>query len=355
VKQLLKQNFSQSLLATSMCRPHPLNEGTPGGTAAIITDQLVNRKINIISDTTGLGRWSGATFQLPTYNLHIVTSYRPNQDNKINSNTTYQQQVRILQQQGVDQPNPSKQILTDLSTQIKLWHQQQDKVILMWDANDSLEHKSIQEFQAQTSLVSLLPTTPKEMSSYTRGHKVIDHILGSEDLAQQITKSGYLPFYEGAWLSDHRPAFIDIQINVTKQQQEARTNRNLTSNNHKAVTKYLNKLQSQTIITEMLQEILQLELKTDWTEEDHQQLEDIDQKLTKLLVTSEENLKSPYNNPWSPQLHEAYEIHRYWQIQKMRKNNKIKNTPTLLQLEIKYADRLYQGNASRSIYGQFYR
>jgi hypothetical protein len=161
----------------SMCCPYPLNEGTPGGTAAIFVNQLVNRKRNVIIDPSGLGRWSGATFSLPSYNLHIITSYRPNKDNKINSNTTYQQQCRILQQRGIDNPNPSSQVLNDLFKVIKSMHQQQDKVILMWDANDTLDHKSIEEFQNKTKLISLLPETPTQLSTYTRGTKVIDHIL----------------------------------------------------------------------------------------------------------------------------------------------------------------------------------
>jgi hypothetical protein len=107
VKTHLNRKFSNRFLTTSMCSPNPLNDGTPGGTATILVNQIVNRKINTITDPSGLGRWSGATFALPSYNLNIITCYRPNQDNKINSNTTYQQQIRILRQQGNNNPNPT--------------------------------------------------------------------------------------------------------------------------------------------------------------------------------------------------------------------------------------------------------
>jgi exonuclease III len=101
---------------------------------------------------------------------------------------------------------------------VKSWHKQKEKVIVMWDANDSLLHKSLQEFQTQTELISLIQYTPDEVSTYTRGTKVIEHILGSRDLLQNVTKSGYIPFYEGAWISDHQPAFIDLQIHMTQPQ-----------------------------------------------------------------------------------------------------------------------------------------
>jgi hypothetical protein len=159
VKKHLNKKFAHNLLLTSMCSPNQLNEGSPGGTASIAINQLVNRKLNNIIDTSGLGRWTGATFALPSYRLHVITCYRPNRDNKTNSNTTYQQQTRILRQQGVKNPNPTEQVLTDLTTLIKRLHQQQDKIILMWDANDTLQHNDIQKFQSQTELVSTHQTS----------------------------------------------------------------------------------------------------------------------------------------------------------------------------------------------------
>jgi Endonuclease/Exonuclease/phosphatase family len=318
-----------------MCRPNPLNEGTPGGTAVILVNKLVNRKTNVIIDQTGLGRWSGSTFALPLSKLHVITCYRPNIDNKINSNTTYQQQRGILQQQGQDNPNPSLQMLTDLVKLVQTLQQQQDTVIVMWDANAPLSHKLIQDFQTKTELISLLQETPTNFSTYTRGTKVIDHILGSKSLLPLITKSGYLPFYGGAWLSDHRPMFIDLHLNINTTSNIPRPSSNLLSNNHTAVKKFLEKIQSTAIIPVLLQQILSLEAKQEWTVEDHIMFESIDTSLTKLLTTSEQSLQSQYDHPWSPPLHEAYEIHRYWQIQKMSKNNRIRQSNTSTKLEEK--------------------
>jgi hypothetical protein len=355
VKNQLTKKFSHRFLTTSMCRPNPLNEGTPGGTAVILVNQLVNRKVNVIIDQSGLGRWSGASFALPSQTLHIITCYRPNIDNKLNSNTTYQQQRRILQQQGHDNPNPSTQTLLDLAKVVKSLHQQQDKVIVMWDANAPLTNKLLQEFQTKTDLISLIQETPEHLSTYARGKNVIDHIFGSKSLLQSVSKSGYLPFYEGAWLSDHRPAFIDLQVNMEAPSDHKRSSRKLSSNNHKAVSRFLDNVKATSTISTLLQEILTLETKTIWTADDHTLFENIDQKLTTVLTTAEQTLQSNFDHPWSPQLHEAYEIHRYWQIQKMSLHNRIRQTDISLQLLAKYQEKLYQGNPSRSIYGQFYR
>jgi hypothetical protein len=59
------------------------------------------------------------TRSLPSFNhLNSITFHNPKQDNKVNSTTTYQQQVKILLKYGVDQLNPTKQMRTDPSKQI---------------------------------------------------------------------------------------------------------------------------------------------------------------------------------------------------------------------------------------------
>jgi hypothetical protein len=50
VQNQLKQKFSNRFLTTSMCSPNPLNDGTPGGTASILVNQIFNRKTNTIPD-----------------------------------------------------------------------------------------------------------------------------------------------------------------------------------------------------------------------------------------------------------------------------------------------------------------
>jgi hypothetical protein len=52
-------------------------------------------------------------------------------------------------------------------------------VILMWNANLLIQEKELQKFQQDSGLVSLLIQPPPQLSTYTRGQKLVDHIMGN--------------------------------------------------------------------------------------------------------------------------------------------------------------------------------
>jgi hypothetical protein len=83
-------------------------------------------------------------------------------------------------------------------------------VILMWDANLSIQEKELQKFQQDSGLVSLLIQPPTQLSMYARGQKIIDHIMGTFDVIQTKVASGLFPMYESPWHSDHRAIYVDI-------------------------------------------------------------------------------------------------------------------------------------------------
>jgi len=47
---------------------------------------------------------------------------------------------------------------------------------------------------------------------------------------------------------------------------------------------------------------------------DHQDLDTIDKDLTQILVKADQDCVKAGTAPWSPQLHEAYLIHHYWNL-----------------------------------------
>jgi hypothetical protein len=153
---------------------------------------------------SGLGRWSGFQFALANNKiLHIITAYRPNIDNKFESTTNYQKQIRLLRDQEVLNPEPRQKMLKDLKTFINKVKHQHHELILMWDANETLDSAPLQEFLQETSLYSLTGLPPPELTTYARGKSTIYHILGTKFIQQHVQAAGYLPFYEGAWHSDH--------------------------------------------------------------------------------------------------------------------------------------------------------
>ncbi len=55
------------------------------------------------------------------------------------------------------------------------------------------------------------------------------------------------------------------------------------------------------------------------TNQDHQTLETLDSKPTKILIGANQNCIKQGNHPWSPQLHTAYLIHHYWSLKLSQK------------------------------------
>jgi hypothetical protein len=168
-KQLLNNQFPYNLLSTSHGTTNYRDNTCPGGTATIITGSLVTAKLQDIRDKSGLGRWSGFSFQLPNRKeLNIITAYRPNEDSKHGSNTTFQQQTRQLRSQGIE-INPRSKMLADLSTIINDIHNKENLIILMWDANEPLGGRDLIHFQAKTTLIALMSNNQGQFSTYARG------------------------------------------------------------------------------------------------------------------------------------------------------------------------------------------
>jgi hypothetical protein len=95
--------------------------------------------------------------------------------------------------------------------QINNWTDKHIEVILMsWDANESITSakSSLNTFMAATNMSPIHRHFPT--SSYTRGTSCIDFIIATPGIIEATHQSGYLPFYDGAWISDHRGLYVDI-------------------------------------------------------------------------------------------------------------------------------------------------
>jgi len=90
--------------------------------------------------------------------LILVSAYRvcPQQFDATTIMVTAQQ-TRILLQQGVRHPNPCKQFITDLVTQITAWRQQNKEVLVGLDANERIDDpcSKIMRLMAETDLIDL--------------------------------------------------------------------------------------------------------------------------------------------------------------------------------------------------------
>jgi hypothetical protein len=132
----------------------------PGGTITTATSKYTGRIRGIITDDTTMGRWSGFTFSTNfQHNIHLITVYQSVKSEGIHS--TYKQQQSKLADMGHRHPNPRKQLIEDLQVLIQKWNGQNDKTIILIDANDNLYNKDslLPNFLSQTNLTSLIPNS----------------------------------------------------------------------------------------------------------------------------------------------------------------------------------------------------
>ncbi len=256
----------------------------PGGVYCGIHGKWTGRIIERIIDPTGLGRWAGFRFDCKNHrHIIIISTYRPTPSQDKGDNTCYSQQWRLLRNSAKDtlNPDPRTQLIKDLTIQIKKWQQDNNEIIIGIDANESLDttNSAILRLLQDTSLTSLHRDTYAPIT-YARGKSCIDYILGTPTVARSIKAGGYFPFFDGAWHSDHRALYVDIDtlalFNGDPQQIVNPTPRNLQSNNRIQTNKFLEELCKNKDLPKLASQLFSLHHTTIWSNDHHEHLEQID-------------------------------------------------------------------------------
>jgi hypothetical protein len=359
VRHHCQRFFKNTLLATSSSTNHGSSDFQPGGTLTTVNGKWTGRSTAQISDSSGMGRWSGYSLQKSDSTaVHIITAYRPVKSTESDSHTFFQQNWNIMRNQGNQKPDPSKQFFHDLGKLITALHQQRDDVIVMLDANEAIsDNKQLLTFLASHHLASLVTPIADAPATYNRGSKCIDFILGSQHLLPMVQSSGYLPFYEGGWpTSDHRAVFVDLD-HITLFGASTSTiippvPRLLTSKCRKSVQQFIQHLAESHTLYSLLARLIELEKINSWTTDDHDELEQIDVLFTKSLLAAEAKAAKP-TSAWSPRIHHAYLIYTYWCIKRSSVRNNRDATSQLASIESQLPPAaVFQGNPQRSCRGQ---
>jgi hypothetical protein len=354
VKQTQKYNPSVTI-STSSSIEITKTTYQPGGTATLLTGNLIGRSSRTIKDESGLGRWSG--FQLKTnfnnQHLNIITVYRPVITNGIH--TCFQQKIAILKSKGIKTPNPRQQLLTDLASVIQNFNRNNDSTIIMMDANEGLynQNSKLTTFLATTNLTPLIENPQHYPPTHKRGQQCIDFIFGSPNLQTYILASGITAFYEHPWpLTDHRGLFIDIDIlglfGASLHTPLPTPPKRLSSLSRPMIQKFINKLEQTNSLPHLLEQLNELNSINTWTDQQHSLLESIDNQFTKILLTAEEESAMPINYPWSPELDKASLLYTYWIIIINGKTSRIDTATQLDTIAQKLGDiDIYQDNKNR--------
>ena len=186
----------------------------PGGNLLSANGEITTRINGSGADM--MGRFCWYTLQgRRDEGVLVIVAYRVCQDkgNNPGPTTSYQQQYVALREAGVHDPNPRKQILTDLRLLIQDKREKGYRPILLIDANgdySSGKDSGLKNFLVDTGLSDPYHDRfPETTRTYIHGTTRIDYIFMDPALTHSIQRIGYLGTHEGA-ISDHVMAYVDM-------------------------------------------------------------------------------------------------------------------------------------------------
>eukprot|EP00978_Attheya_sp_CCMP212_P024070 scaffold75064_cov55-Attheya_sp.AAC.2 len=333
-QNLGKYWFKQFSLQTSSSNDPTIRKAyQPGGTCTGITNNLAGRITKQGSDPSGMGRWSYFCLEGQTLpqnmtqepikrKIYVVTAYCVVQPASASPGheTAFMQQIRMLTLRGEENPKPRKQVFADLTEQIKEWQKDKAEIILCLDANADLLDTEFQDLIRKTELIDLMATRlgADLPETYVRGKKTIDLIFGSPRLEDAIECVGYFAFNDGI-LSDHRGLFIDFNRSILFEKDQVtaeRPQRMLSTKNKKGAVQYRTTASQSIISNNILKRAQEIkaQAKIGFMTKVQEDLEVLDTELHNLLLKAEQQIDVHSHLPWSPTLHKAYQVWKYWKV-----------------------------------------
>jgi hypothetical protein len=296
-----------------------------GGNLTLITGNAVSQIHGTpITDETGLGRWSGTTFQgkLGT-KLTMITGYRTCNGSVKTSplGSTYTREYTYFKNKGEKTPNPRKHFIQDITSLILHHKEMGDAILLMLDANGTLEtDTALQNLLIQCELQDIHRNDPSPTTYIGASNRRIDFIFGCERVDNHAVRSGTLSYHEGPQ-ADHRGLYVDLMLPAifdhTVTPLASHSKRLLHNGNPETVETYLTSVHKYYRDHNMVHRISQLY-------KNHSSMSrsevrnalikwDLDQG--RAMLSSELSLRlAPKPHQWSPTLRNAGIIFRYWKL-----------------------------------------
>ena len=298
-----------------------------GGNLTLVTGHLVSTIDGAVdlSDTTGLGRWSGVTLSGRNgLRLSIITAYRvcsgtPRTAPLGSALVREYEYLRSQPQTPIITPRQS--ILNDLSSLMSRLQDLGHMIILMLDANSTIDtDQRFESFLSAHGLKDFHQYDPPPSTYIGSASRRIDYIFGSDNLLDFLARSGSLAYTEGPQ-SDHRGLYIDLQMDELTQstvdKMAPSSLRSLHTGNPEHVKKYHDSMMKYYGQHQMVDRIESL-AETHWTmtrEDVRRLLTGWDNDQGRAMATSEKQLsRPPQKYRWSPILRNAAIIRRYWKL-----------------------------------------
>jgi hypothetical protein len=219
MKQCTERRWPGTKIVTAHCSDDEAFKGPaqPGGVTQLVLRQLTARVAKHGSDPLGRYAWQEILLD-GQRTLLVITAYRVVQSRTKGCGpiTSMMQQWRRLRASGINNPNPRKQFLLDLAAFVKPYETASNEILIMLDANDTIDSPPMDQFMDELNLCDLmsdfLPSTPP--TTYQRGRNKINHIIGTMGIQLAMVCAYVLPFGDDSPKSDHAICGIDFSLDV---------------------------------------------------------------------------------------------------------------------------------------------
>lgn len=253
IRRIAHQQYRQSKLVfgspipeIDKCSPSEVFQS--GGTLTVIQGSITSSVYgDVISDDTGLGRWTGFTLRgHNNYKLSIITAYRVCGGNIKTSpiGSAFSREFLYFRSIGIKQPNPRRIFFQHLSIAIQRLQDNGNHIILMFDANSDVSTDHVfADFAAILDLHDLHNNHAPPSTYIGSSHRRIDYMFGCGGVREFCSRSGSLSYFEGPQ-SDHRGLFVDAMIPqlfsaLRTQPMSPPSHRVLHTGNPELVTSYI--------------------------------------------------------------------------------------------------------------------
>jgi hypothetical protein len=232
--------FGSASPAIDLC---PQNESfQSGGNLTAVFGEFSSRIAGpSITDSTGLGRWSGVTLEgTSSRKLSIITAYRVCKGSPQSAplGSSFLREYEYFREQTGKPVNPRRQFLCDLQKLVVSLQESGHCVILMLDANSTIEDRALSEFIISCGLHDLHSRDPSPSTYIGSSDHRIDFIFGCDEAMQLVICSGTLSYTDGPQ-SDHRSLYVDISpgfiVRTPWSQLASPTSRDLYTGNPELV------------------------------------------------------------------------------------------------------------------------
>lgn len=208
---LIKLQFGYGFATTSSA-PSEKEGYQPGGTSMIAVNSVAGRVTTKYADKMGRYNYMAFTGK-DNIGIVCINVYRVCQKKgaKTGPDTSFMVQLTSLREQGIECPDPRNQVLADVTDVITEWKQKGYHPLVMGDFNADLDDKDFAEFVDVNNLHDLIGESNEGTppSTYSRGRKRLDWILGDNFLTGCLVKSGTLALHEGN-VTDHTLQWADF-------------------------------------------------------------------------------------------------------------------------------------------------